>query len=201
MVGRACAEMISGRVGSTKGRTRIFAGLIKSQPSGHATLGQGAERRPRARIMAPPRSGLAESLGGRRAAPSVQRIPQVTPGIGSRSDPFDRPRLRTCASSHSEGPSSPDTMNPSCPGRRVRVPAPPRRLRRSRQEQSAGCGARWASSSPTSARGRTRRGTDVARPRPTRRARRLNRLPSRRRPRPDPDPVPWRDTSPSRQRG
>jgi hypothetical protein len=91
MVGRAGAEMISGREGSTKGRTRIFVGLINSQPSGHATLGQGAERRPRARIMAPPTSGLAESLGGRRAAPSVQRIPPGRTGIGSRSDPFRPP--------------------------------------------------------------------------------------------------------------
>src|SRR5664280_2626064 len=51
-VGRADAEMISGRVGSTKGRTRIFAGLANSQPSGHATVGQGAERRRMARSMA-----------------------------------------------------------------------------------------------------------------------------------------------------
>jgi hypothetical protein len=65
MVGRAGAEMISGREGSTKGRTRIFVGLINSQPSGHATLGQGAERRPRARIMAPPTSGLAGQVPGR----------------------------------------------------------------------------------------------------------------------------------------
>jgi hypothetical protein len=62
-VGRADAEMISGRVGSTKGRTRIFAGLANSQPSGHATVGQCAERRPMARSMAPPTGGHRRVAG------------------------------------------------------------------------------------------------------------------------------------------
>jgi hypothetical protein len=35
--------------------------------------------------------GTRRVSGWRRAAPSVQRIPQVTPGIGSRSDPFRPP--------------------------------------------------------------------------------------------------------------
>jgi hypothetical protein len=90
-VGRAGAEMISGRVGSTKGRTRIFAGLLNSQPSGHATVGQGAERRPMARSMVPPTSGHRRVSGlAKCGSPSAG----YSPGrlrIGSRSDPFRPP--------------------------------------------------------------------------------------------------------------
>jgi hypothetical protein len=90
-VGRVDAEMISGRVGSTKGRTRIFAGLANSQPSGHATVGQGAERRRMARSMAPPTGGHRRVAGLTRSGSLGRGYSRRKPGMRSRSYPFRWP--------------------------------------------------------------------------------------------------------------
>src|SRR5664280_1253096 len=92
-VGRVDAEMISGRVGSTKGRTRIFAGLANSQPSGHATVGQGAERRRMARSMAPPTSGNRRVAGLTRSGSLGRGHSRRKPGMRGRSYPFRRPTV------------------------------------------------------------------------------------------------------------
>ena len=90
-VGRAAAEMSSGRVGSTKGRVRIFAGLCASQPSGHATVGQGAERRPMARSMAPPPSGNRRVSGLTKSGSLGRAYSRRKPGMRGRSYPFRWP--------------------------------------------------------------------------------------------------------------
>jgi hypothetical protein len=91
MVGRAGAEMISGREGSTKGRTRIFAGRMSSQPSGHATAGQRAERRPMRRSMAPPTSGRRRVYGlAKSGSPGAGYFPSQ-PRQGAVRILFDRP--------------------------------------------------------------------------------------------------------------
>ena len=92
-IGRADADIISGRVGSTKGRTRIFAGVINSQPSGHATVGQCAERRPMARSMAPPTGGHRRVAGLTRSGSFGRGYSRRQPGMRGRCPLFRRPTV------------------------------------------------------------------------------------------------------------